>query len=480
MPSQYGSDALLGLTLGSNILALPNTIEQQGVQAQHDRDVLTALGPQLGLTPEAIAALTPQPAIQHFPGMNVPVLGSVLRGVGGVGQLLQTVLGNNAPAPRPPLAELAQLAQIRKAGEAEDRDKQRLGMEQQRLNIEQKNSDSLISRRTFLNNAGGKSADPNKQFVVSGRGVPNAQGSTDEGGGTVTVAGGGITAQEYADYQRQLTQKVRAGEMSQADANAQLFGLKEAMTRPTNPLDPTSAGATTQDGTATPTTGAPSGIRYGAAAYRSLPGNVRAAMAQLGVDPTNYGAEDVAKANALLQKQAGDKVANLQSIKNEALSAPTKTMIEAAPSVKYFTGQLRQALSKVAAGPFASRFQEASAGKIGASDPDWITYRTELNLLTSQLVKMHFGSRGGQAFLSEFQQMLNSAFTPDNMNAALDVLDGYADELISRRPGGAPTRGAAPPPDGGSPAVAAPSVAPKDAAPPVRQQFDSLLKQYGG
>lgn len=97
--------------LVANLLALPRTMNDAAAAADRDRMLLQAAGPSLGLTPEQVAQFTPASPGQ-FPGTNVPVLGSVLRGVGTAGRLLQHVVGT-APAPRPPMEELLQIATLR-------------------------------------------------------------------------------------------------------------------------------------------------------------------------------------------------------------------------------------------------------------------------------------------------------------------------------------------------------------------------------
>lgn len=91
----------------ANLLALPQSIPQQ---AQATDAIRSALGQQ-GFTPEQVNAVAPEPGLRDFPGNNVPALGTFLRGLGTVGQVLQGVTG--APsAPRLPLGQFVALQQL--------------------------------------------------------------------------------------------------------------------------------------------------------------------------------------------------------------------------------------------------------------------------------------------------------------------------------------------------------------------------------
>lgn len=112
-PSVGDDIAVAGII--ANLLALPQSIPQEYQQAQQQRQQLTQMAPGLGLKPEDVNNLAPLPTMQQFPGTQVPVLGSVLRGIGTTGQMLQRVLGT-APAPRPPMQQLMDYAKLRYTG----------------------------------------------------------------------------------------------------------------------------------------------------------------------------------------------------------------------------------------------------------------------------------------------------------------------------------------------------------------------------
>lgn len=83
--------------LASNLLAAPYNANQQaqGMQ-QYQRLLAMALG-------DEAQAKQLIPDQSPFPGADVPVLGSVLNGVGTLGHVVQVALGTAPDAPRPPL-----------------------------------------------------------------------------------------------------------------------------------------------------------------------------------------------------------------------------------------------------------------------------------------------------------------------------------------------------------------------------------------
>lgn len=120
-PSVGDDIAVAGIL--ANLLALPKSIPQEYQGAQQQRQLLTQMGGTMGgpgLSPAQLDQLAPLPAMHDFPGANVPVLGSVLRGIGTTGQMLQRVLGT-APAPRPPMEQLMDYAKLRYTGAETER-----------------------------------------------------------------------------------------------------------------------------------------------------------------------------------------------------------------------------------------------------------------------------------------------------------------------------------------------------------------------
>lgn len=101
-----GIGEYLGLMeIVGNLLAIPANQNDAAAASEQTRALLaSALGPEQAGTLDALA-----PPMNRFPGSDVPVLGSVVRGVGEVGQVIQGVLGAPAKAPRPPLGAYTQL-----------------------------------------------------------------------------------------------------------------------------------------------------------------------------------------------------------------------------------------------------------------------------------------------------------------------------------------------------------------------------------
>ena len=108
--------------LAANLLALPNTMDAQFQQAQENAALASALAHPSGggkptITPEEAAAIFPSapPAGSQtiHQAMQVPVLGQLLRGVGTIGNILQTTLGYTPNAPRPPAEMLGVLMRER-------------------------------------------------------------------------------------------------------------------------------------------------------------------------------------------------------------------------------------------------------------------------------------------------------------------------------------------------------------------------------
>lgn len=117
------------------------------------------------------------------------------------------------------------------------------------------------------------------------------------------------------------------------------------------------------------------------------------------------------------------------------MTSTTRTMIEMAPTVKYFTSGMRDVIdlmdkNHIPLGPLAGRVQELWQGKIGANDPIFAQLGAQKGLLATALMKMHLGNRGGIAMIPEFKKMFDSAKQdPANIKAVLDQLDAYADHL---------------------------------------------------
>ena len=126
------------------------------------------------------------------------------------------------------------------------------------------------------------------------------------------------------------------------------------------------------------------------------------------------------------------------------LTSTTKTMRETAPKIKGFVGRIRPLVDaqRQQLGPAAGRWGEFMTGAVGASNPGFARLRTDIGLLQTLLMRMHVGARGGVQLMDHFKNLIDSGKqSPENLLAALDEIEAYAEEL------GAMEAGLTPPPD---------------------------------
>lgn len=117
-------------------------------------------------------------------------------------------------------------------------------------------------------------------------------------------------------------------------------------------------------------------------------------------------------------------------------TSSTMTMIEAAPGVIALTQRVRTLVDQQekSLGPAASRWAEFMAGKVGAPNPEFTKLRTDVGLLTTKLMRMHVGARGGTDIMHHFQDLIDtSKQSPENLRAALEEIETYAREVQSER-----------------------------------------------
>lgn len=116
--------------------------------------------------------------------------------------------------------------------------------------------------------------------------------------------------------------------------------------------------------------------------------------------------------------------------KEELPTNDIRVMQQSVPSVKQLIKQSKDALEKTLTGPLAGRWKKAWSSKIGASDPNFRTLQTDINLLQTRLMKMHVGARGGEYIMKHFEEILTAGKdTPDNLKAALDEIENYSNEV---------------------------------------------------
>jgi hypothetical protein len=122
-------------------------------------------------------------------------------------------------------------------------------------------------------------------------------------------------------------------------------------------------------------------------------------------------------------------------------SQPTsdiRTMQQATPSVLELVKKSRENLAvaekRYGVGPLQSRWRDFWSGKIGTADPEFRALKTTMGLLTTRLMRMHVGARGGEYMMKHFGDMLATAKDhPDNLRAVLDEIENYAKEIRDTR-----------------------------------------------
>lgn len=151
------------------------------------------------------------------------------------------------------------------------------------------------------------------------------------------------------------------------------------------------------------------------------------------------------------QMRQSGQTARQNSKQQNQLTTSTRTMIEMAPTVKNRVADIRALINdpelRSQLGPGGSRWSEMWAGKVGASDPKFTQLRSQAMLLQTALMRMHVGARGSKDMMQHFQSIIDTGKqSPENMEAALGVIDKYADEKIAEGQQGTTTpKGPAPP-----------------------------------
>jgi len=121
----------------------------------------------------------------------------------------------------------------------------------------------------------------------------------------------------------------------------------------------------------------------------------------------------------------------------------TKTMIEAAPKVMTLVGRLEGQINGLeqsgSLGPGASRWADFWSGKVGTDDQNFRAFRTNADLLSTLLMRMHVGARGSEGIMDHFTQILGAGHeSAANMHAALNEIKLYAQDVQNEAP--RPTR----------------------------------------
>jgi hypothetical protein len=128
------------------------------------------------------------------------------------------------------------------------------------------------------------------------------------------------------------------------------------------------------------------------------------------------------------REEAYQKRTNLKN-----LTSSTRTMVEFAPKVNNFIDRIEPQIDGLQneLGPVAGRWNEFWTGKVGTSNPEYMKLRTNVDLLTTALMKMHVGARGSDMIMQHFKDLIaQGKQSPDNMKAALEEIKSYAGDII--------------------------------------------------
>lgn len=157
---------------------------------------------------------------------------------------------------------------------------------------------------------------------------------------------------------------------------------------------------------------------------------------------------------AQIQARAFGQQVKMNDVKQGNLTNSTKTMIEAAPKVISFVDRIDKLVDaqKDQLGPAAGRWSEFMAGKVGAPNAEFTKLRTDVGLMTTLLMRMHVGARGGEYIMKHFQDLVDSGKqSPENLKAAMAEIRQYAQDVKAEAPANSPAAavsgsGAAEPP----------------------------------
>ena len=141
-------------------------------------------------------------------------------------------------------------------------------------------------------------------------------------------------------------------------------------------------------------------------------------------------AQRTTQTQKLQQMRAGAEIR--KESKEDELTSSTRTMTEAAPRVIDLVDRVSNLIDQQVKtlGPAASRWNEFMAGKVGAPNPDFTKLRTDVGLLTTLLMRMHVGARGGEYIMKHFQDLIDTGKqSPENLRAALGEIRSYAQDV---------------------------------------------------
>jgi hypothetical protein len=122
-----------------------------------------------------------------------------------------------------------------------------------------------------------------------------------------------------------------------------------------------------------------------------------------------------------------------------AVTSATRTMVETAPKVTDLVERIKTQINDLEEsgqlGPAMSRWNELWSGKVGAENPKFRALMTNTTLLSTLLMRMHLGSRGGQQIMQHFEDMIGAGHqSAANMRATMDEIETYANDVKGATP----------------------------------------------
>jgi hypothetical protein len=126
------------------------------------------------------------------------------------------------------------------------------------------------------------------------------------------------------------------------------------------------------------------------------------------------------------------------------LTGTTRTMVETAPKVRQLAETIKSQVvaSQGRLGAIKGRWSDLMTGKIGFDDPEYNKLRVNANLISTLLMRMHMGARGGQQIQDKFQKLVGlGEQSAGNMLSAMDEIINYAQQVENEGKEGTNTGG---------------------------------------
>lgn len=108
-------------------------------------------------------------------------------------------------------------------------------------------------------------------------------------------------------------------------------------------------------------------------------------------------------------------------------TSTTLTMSQMATTVQPKIDALDKQIDSLAKeiGPASGRWNEFMVGKAGADNPQFASLLTNLDAVTSAIVRTHFGGKSAEGYIKEIQGSLRAAQSPADLKARLRAWAGW-------------------------------------------------------